>query len=75
MNWIIRHIQIRHLPDVIQRFKKDIENGNTEIENIRCIYQTDNSTIIHMLSIFDFLDLNIEESTIRTFALCQVIKN
>ena len=75
MKWKIQSIATKYLPDVIIQFKMDITNGNPILENTRCIFKLENDLIIHMIPIFDFIDMNITIETIQSFAIGQVIKN
>ena len=72
-------IKITHIPNdkisfVISQLDKDIRNGNPSLDSIRCIYTEENSNIIHLLSPFDFVDLN-PRPNIKSFTIGQVLEN
>lgn len=59
---------------MIKRLEENVKNGNPTLENIRCVFTTDEDGIIHLLTPFDFIDLN-PRPNIKSFSLYQAFKN
>ena len=62
------------IPLVISQLDKDVKNGNPALDNMRCIYTEEDSNIIHLLSVFDFIDLN-PRPKIKSLMISQVLEN
>ena len=59
--------------DIVQYLSKLITSGADKINDMRVVYIIDDSNITYMLSAFDFIDLNLQENTIKSISLCQMI--
>lgn len=47
--------------------------GDSQMEQFRCVFTTDESNVIHMLNAFDFIDLDPPKNTIKKITLYQLI--
>ena len=72
--WKIRHIPSKDIPSMIEQFNIQVKEGNPVLELMRCIYKIDNSNIIYLSTLFDFLDI-FPTSTITSLSIGQMIKN
>ena len=58
----------------LKNLEMNVKNGNPELENIRCVFTTDEDNIVHMLTPFDFVDLD-PRPNIKSFSIYQAFKN
>ena len=65
-------IEIKDLPDLTKNLLLAIKNGDKKIENIRCVYKTENSSVFNVLMPYDFIDLQPQPKIIE-FYLYQVL--
>lgn len=72
--WKIRHIPSQDIPSMIEQFNIQVKEGNPILEFMRCIYKIDNSNIIYLSTLLDFLDI-FPTSTITSLSIGQMIKN
>ena len=73
-NQKMTHIPADKISFVISQLDKDVRNGNPALDNMRCIYIEEDSNIIHLLSVFDFIDLN-PRPKIKSLMISQVLEN
>ena len=76
MSWNVIQVELDYVPIVLNKLDIDIRNGNPILTDLRCIYtvEEESDKIIHLLSAFDFLDLN-PRSPLKSFHLGQMVKN
>ena len=70
MTWNQRSIDLEDIPAIIQQGMQLAKDGNPIVEQIRCVYVLEDSEIIYMIPLLDFLD-NVPENISR-FYLCQM---
>ena len=61
--------------DIVAYLLKLISSGVDKINDMRVVYTIDDLNVVYMLSVFDFIDLNLNEDTVKSISLCQMIKN
>jgi len=74
MNWHKSEIKLENLPILIDQIKKSIQEGESVLETIRCVYKEDGDNILHLLTPFDFIDAFNEDLKIKTFCMYQVLE-
>lgn len=60
--------------DIHNTLIRMMTNGTPELEDMRCIFSFNDSDIIHILTAFDFIDLNPNPTSIKHIQLCQMVK-
>ena len=75
MKWYKSEIKIENLPKFINQLKKSIQEGESVLEKLRCMYQEDGDNMLHLLTPFDFIDTFNENLKIKTFCVYQVLEN
>ena len=75
MNWHKTEVKIENLPMLINQIKKSIQEGESILEKLRCVYEEDGDDILHLLTPFDFVDTFDENLKIKTFCMYQVLEN
>ena len=59
--------------EIVNILSKAIMNGDLTVDRMRCIYKTDDSNIIYILTACDFVDLDLKKESIKKIALYQLI--
>lgn len=59
--------------EIVNILSKAIMNGDLTVERMRCVYKTDDSNIIYILTACDFIDLDPKKESIKKIALYQLI--
>ena len=59
--------------EIVNILSKAIMNGDLIIDRMRCVYKTDNSNIIYILTACNFIDLDLKKESIKKIALYQLI--
>ena len=58
---------------IVEILSDGVMKGDPQIEQMRCVFYTDDSNIVHNLSAFDFVDLDPSKNTIKKITLYQLI--
>lgn len=59
--------------EIINILSNGVIKGDDKIKQMRCVFSTNDSNIIHSLSAFDFIDLEPPKDTIKKITLYQLI--
>lgn len=70
MTWNKRFISLEDVPTIIKQGMQLAKDGNSTVEQMRCIYILEDSKTIYMILFLDFLN-NVPEN-ISKFYLCQM---
>lgn len=60
--------------DIMIYLSRLIASGTDKANEMRVVYTINDSNIIYVLSIFDFIDLKLQADMIKSISLCQMIK-
>ena len=63
----------KSLDEIINILSDGMMKGDNKIKQMRCVFSTDDSNMIHSLSAFDFIDLDPPKDTIKKITLYQLI--
>ena len=74
MNWDIKKIELIQVPLLLQQLSISINNGDPNIDDIRCIYKQKDDEVIYTCSPFELIDLS-PTPIFTYFAICRMIKN
>lgn len=59
--------------EIVNILANGMMKGDPQMEQFKCIFTTDEPNVIHILSAFDFIDLDPPKNTIKKIALYQLI--
>lgn len=77
MEWNKQLIEIKNLPQLRIQLQAKIKNADPNIERIKCVFGYQETTIVYVYTVFDFLD-NYEDiinrAPIEKFYIYQLIE-
>lgn len=59
--------------EIINILAEGMMKGDSQMEQFKCVFITDEPNVIHILSAFDFIDLDPPKNTIKKITLYQLI--
>jgi len=74
MIWKKNKVPSDRLAECFNVLMNDIKKGTSAIESMRCVYIQEDETFPHVLTPFDFMDLD-PKPQIKAFYLYQAFKN
>jgi hypothetical protein len=58
--------------EAVNKLSQDVMNGTPGLENLRCVFKLNDDESIHVLTVFDLIDLDPPKDTVKNFTLYQL---
>lgn len=76
MEWDKQLVEVKNLPQLRTQLQAKVKDANPNLEKIKCIFGYQETTIVYVYSVFDFLDnydTIISSAPIEKFYIYQLI--
>lgn len=75
MTFLKHKIELKNFYKFYQDYIKIIRKGEADLDHFYCVFQYQDDKNIHLLSIFDFIDIypKIEKTKLKIVYSCQVL--
>lgn len=71
MKWNKVPIDLKDIPALTESLRKDCQAGAPILENMRCAFKLKDEAIIHLYTVFDWIDAKIDPEKIEKYYIYQ----